>query len=89
MATGTHLPTSILQSGLKTEVETQPKRSIEASKKVSTDAINEVKDYFPASVLEFLCEKFLSKFSENWQQTIVSACLDTIYEVLNIFHNLS
>ena len=80
-AASKHLPTSILRSGLKAEVETQPKRSIDASKKVSVDAINEVKDYFPASALEFLCEDFLSKFSKNWQDTIVSTCLDTIFEV--------
>ena len=85
--TGTqHQPTRILQNGLKTEVSNLPSRSQKAARKISVDALNEIKDYFPSAAIEYLGENFLENFSENWQQTIISACLNTIFEVFKCFN---
>ena len=82
-STEKHAPTAILQNGQRTEVHNLPDRSQAASRKTSEEAINEIRDFFPSSALEYLSDNFLKEFSENWQQTLVSVCLDTIFEVIN------
>ena len=66
----THVPTSILRSGKKSELASKPERVQAAWTSIDKNVLGAVDDYFPIFIFEFMEKTFYEELTSQWQHMV-------------------